>query len=199
MAIEAPGRKVLLTMYARAVDDADSRLRELRHDEWERLGLGGLALGLAVVAAEVRPSLALPLFLGGLVVGVLGVTALWRRWDLVDRLAGERDAYVIPEVLAHALREATMERRHDFAVRIRGTLRGPVTPGLATAAEELEVLASELDDGELALDPACAVACMRLLSDPAESPLFNPMLPPDELRSRVRQIRAGFSSRRLAA
>ena len=33
------------------------------------------------------------------------------------------------------------------------------------AAEELEALASELDDEELELDPACAVACMRLLTD----------------------------------
>ena len=36
----------------------------------------------------VRPSLALPLMLGGFVVGALGVRALWRRWDLVDRSPG---------------------------------------------------------------------------------------------------------------
>jgi hypothetical protein len=37
------------------------------------------------------------------------------------------------------------------------------------------------------------------LSDPAVSPLLNPVLPPENLRSRVFQIRSGFSARRLAA
>jgi len=189
-------------MYARAVDDASARLRELRREEWEELTVGALALGLAIAATQVRPELALPLFFGGLAVGALGVRALWRQWDLVERLSGERDAYVIPEVLAYASREATMERRHGFAALIRSRLN---QPGLAldgrvsAAAEELEALASELDDGELALDPACAVVCMRLLSDPAESPLLNQALPPEELRSRVRQIRSGFRPGWLAA
>ena len=66
------------------------------------------------------------------------------------------------------------------------------------AAEELEALACELEDEELALDPACAVACMRLLSDVSESPLLNPALPPELLRSRVRQIRSGFEAGRAA-
>jgi len=41
--------------------------------------------------------------------------------------------------------------------------------------------------------------CKRLLTDFAESPLFNPALPPEEVRSRVRQIRAGFGVGRVAA
>lgn len=189
-------------MYARAVDEAAARLRELRHEEWEDIGLAALALLLAVAATQIRPGLAVPLFLGGLAVGAFGVRALWRRWDLVDRLAGERDAYMISEVLAYASREATMERRHTFAAMVRSGLRQPglaLQPRVHAAAEELEALASELDDGELGLDPACAVACMRLLSDLAESPLLNPELPAEELRSRVRQIRSGFALRRAAA
>lgn len=186
-------------MYARTVDDAATRLRELRHEEWEQLGLGALALGLAIASTQVRPGLALPLFLGGLAVGVLGVRALWRHWDLVDRLSGERDAYVIPEVLAYASREATMERRHGFSALIRSRLSEPIEARISAAAEELESLACELDDSELALDPASAVACMRLLNDVTESPLLNPALPPEQLRSRIQQIRAGFTSSRRAA
>lgn len=189
-------------MYARAVDEAAARLHELRHEEWENIGLAALALLLAVAVTQIRPELALPLFLGGLAVGAFGVRALWRRWDLVDRLAGERDAYVISEVLAYASREATMGRRHTYAALVRSRLRQPglaLQPRVDAAAEELEALASELDDGELTLDPACAVACMRLLSDPAESPLLNPALPAEDLRSSVRQIRSGFERGRLAA
>ena len=66
------------------------------------------------------------------------------------------------------------------------------------AAEELEALARELEDDELALDRAFAVACMRLLSDVSASPHFNPALPPERLRSRVRQIRSGFEPRQAA-
>jgi hypothetical protein len=149
-------------MYARALDEAAARLQELRHEEWGDLGLAAFALGLALAATQVRPALSVPLFLGGLVVGVFGVRALWRRWDLIDRLARERDAYVIPEVLAYASREATMERRHSFAALIRGRLKqteAPLDTRLNSAAEELETLATELEDDELALDPACATAC----------------------------------------
>jgi hypothetical protein len=188
-------------MHARAVDDASSRLRELRQEEFADLGLASLSIALALAATQVRPVLAMPLFLGGVVVAVLGTRALWRRWDLVDRLAGEREAHVIPEVLAHAARETTVDRRHAHAARIRQEVqqtRLVYGDRVALAAEELEALACELEADELALDPVCAVACMRLLSDVSESPLLNPALPPEDLRSRVRQIRSGFEARQVA-
>jgi hypothetical protein len=78
-------------MYARAVDDP-------RREEWEGLGLAALALALAVAGTQVRPSLAVPLFLGAVAAGTLGVQALWRRWDPVVRLDGENDAYMISEL-----------------------------------------------------------------------------------------------------
>jgi hypothetical protein len=188
-------------MYARAVDEADARLRELRLEGWEDLGLGALTLGLAIAATQVRPSLAMPLFLGGLAIGIRGMRALWRRWDLVDRLAADRDAYVISEVLEYVSREATMERRQSLAASIRWTLRHPDTQleaHVSTAAGELEALALELEDGELELDPACALACSRFLHDSMESPLLNSARSPEELRSRIRKIRAGFTRRHPA-
>lgn len=192
---------IRFAMYARAVDDASARLRELRQEEWADFGLAALATGLALGATAVRPAFAVPLLLGGMWIGALGVRALWRGWDLVDRLAGDRDAYVIPEVLAYAAREGTRERRRSYAALIRSTLREP-GPALKSrvhaAASDLEALASELEDAKLELDPVCAVACMRLVSDLAVSPLLNPGLPPDELRSRVHQIRSGFHDPRLA-
>lgn len=183
-------------MYARAVDDAAQRLRTLRQEECSDLGLAVVALGLAVAVTQVHPPLAAPLFLGGLTVGMLGLRALWRRWDLVERLAGERDAHVIPEVLAYARREATMDRRRTFAAIIRSELPRPgrvVDARVATVADELEALARELEDEALTLDPVCAVACMRLFSDVAESPLFNRAVPATELRSRICQIRNGLA------
>ena len=189
-------------MYARSVDGAAVRLRELHHEQWERLGLSALALVVAVASTVMFRALAVPLLLGGLAVGALGVRALWRHWELLDRLAGERDAHVIPEVLAYASREATRERRHEYAASIQTKLGRQGTarePRLIAVAEELQALASELEDDGLALDPACAVACMRLLTELAESPLLNSTLPPEDLRSRVRQIRFGFKARSLVA
>jgi hypothetical protein len=182
-------------MYARAVDDAAQRLRTLRHEECGDLALAVAALAGAVAVTQVHPPLAAPLFLGGLAVGVLGLRALWRRWDLVERLAGERDAHVIPEVLAYARREATMERRRTFAALIRRELPRsgrPVHARVAAVADELAGLAQELEDDALELDPVAAVSCMRLLSDVTESPLFNTSLPTEELRSRIRRIRCGL-------
>jgi hypothetical protein len=181
-----------IAMYARAVDDAAVRLRKLRAEARGQLGLGTLTLGLAVAATELRQELALPFFLGGLAVIALGMRALLRRWDLVDSLAGERDAYVIPEVLAQAAKEATIERRRSYASLLRAWLREPTERHVRLAARELEALVRELDDEQLTLDPADAVACKRLLTELTESPLRNRGRPPEELRSRVRQIRSGF-------
>jgi hypothetical protein len=182
-------------MYARAVDDAAERLGALRQEECGALGLAALALGLAVAVTQVHPQLALPLFLGGLGVGALGLRAVVLRWDLLERLAGERDALVIPEVRAYASREATIERRRTFAAMLRRNLSEPGRAGdqrLVAVADELDALAAELEDDELALDPVAAVACVRLLSDLPASPLLNPAAPVSDLRSRIRQIRSGF-------
>jgi hypothetical protein len=165
-------------------------------------GLATLALGLAIGATQVAPSLAVPLLVGGVAVLALALGAFWRSWDLVDRLVLDRDAYVIPEVRARAARTATMEQRHTLADSIRRLL---VDPGLAcdarvaAAAQELEALASELDDDRLTLDPVCAVECFRLLSDGVGSPLFNSALQADDVRSRIIRIRSGFECRRPAA
>jgi hypothetical protein len=184
-------------MHARAVDDAGVRLRELRREEWQDLALAGVVLGLSLAATQGAPRLALPLFVGAVAVAVLGIRALWRRWDLVDRLAGEPEAYSIAEVLAYAGRTATMERRRVFAALIRHHLE-PAPDGdvrLDGVADDLELLADELEDESLDMSPSCAVACWRLVSDPAQSPLLDPQRPLVELRSALLRIQAGFTSR----
>jgi hypothetical protein len=114
----------------------------------------------------------------------------------VDRLAGEPDAYVIPDVLAYARRETTMKRRRGLAARVHRLLAEPgpaCASRIASVGRDLEALAAELDDDTLALDPACAVSCARLLGDQAESPLLNPSLPLESLQWRISRIRSGFA------
>jgi hypothetical protein len=189
-------------MDGRAVEGAASELRELEHATWEDLGLAALALGLAIAATRAWPSLAMPLFLGGVAVGALGVRALVRHWDLLDRLADERDAYVIPAVRKYALRETSVQRRKLLAFQLRATLAHPRLGDELRSiglVEELDALASELADDDLVLEPLSAVACKRLLGDPQESPLYAPAVRQAELRARIRDVRSGFGPRRLAA
>jgi hypothetical protein len=185
-------------MNARAVDGAGTRLRELRLEEWEDFALALVAVALSLGATRHAQELAMPLFLGGVAALALGARAVWRRWDLVDRLCDDRDAYAIPEVRERAVRETTMDRRRAFASALRYWLddsAGAGDPRVVVLADDVRSLARELDDDALALEPEAGVNCMRLVTDPVSSPLLNTDLPEDELRSRILQIRAGFDAR----
>jgi hypothetical protein len=112
----------------------------------------------------------------------------------VERLSAERDAYLIPEIFAFVLRETSMDRRHAFAASIRMWLDEPATRIVANA-EELEALASELDDERNDIDPECAIACKRLVTDVSTSALLNPMLRREDLHSQIARIRLGLRRR----
>jgi hypothetical protein len=185
-------------MVAREVEHAATELRVLRREAQQQGGLAAVAFGLALTASQLRPAFAVPLLFGGIASLFLLVRALSRRWELIDRLVLDRDAYAIPEVRRRAEEAATMESRHALASTIRNLLNQPalVPAGrVSTSATDLEVLAAELDDDHLALDPVSAVACTRLLGDMAESPLRNPRFPPEDVHSRIAQILGGFRPR----
>ncbi len=163
-------------MYARALEEIDVRIAGLRRAAWEAGALGCCCLAVAVAAASTTSPLAVPLFFGGLTGIFLGVRAEWQRWELIDRLLTERDAHVIEAVRARAVAEATLERRHSLAVSLRLILDAPgsrISTRLSGAVDDLEALARELDDEGLTIEPASAVACARLLTDPLASPLLN--------------------------
>jgi hypothetical protein len=184
-------------MYARVLEEAEARLVNLHHDEVQRIALSAVALGASLAATVVYEPLVVPLFLGGLVLGVLGIGAIWRHWDLLDRLADDRDAYSIPAVRAYAARDARMDRRRGNAAQIRAWIRDPLPEDarIVEFAAALEELARELEDDALDLDPACAIACRRLVTDPAASPLFDDALPGEDVGSTIVRIRTGFRRR----
>ena len=187
-------------MYARAVDEAGLRLRRLRRDAREAAASAAVALALAVGATRALPALVAPLIAGGLTGARAPAPTTARRWDLLERLAGDGDAHIIPEVRAFAVRETTMEKREWCAYVIRRRLEEPAQAAavLRPTAGELEALAVDLDDALLVLDPAAAVACVRLVGDLTDLPRCA-ALAPDVLRSRVVRIRAGFRAAALAA
>ena len=164
-------------------------------EEWGDAAVAVAAFGLAVAAASLFPALALPLFLGGLMLAGRAALAGWRRWDLLDRLLVEPDAHAIPEVRARAEQEATMSNRRSLSRAIRIRLKLAENPRIVANADQFAALADELADPELELDPACAAACSRLMTDEIASPLFNHTLQAEDVRSRVAQIRCGFHAR----
>jgi len=179
-------------MIASAVEEANGRLHDLRREEWEDGAVAAAAFALAIAASAIRPAFALPLFVGGAFVACRAVLAGWRRWDLLDRLVGERDAYAIAEVRTRAEREASMANRRSLSRAIRWRLERGADPRIADNADEFAALAEELLDPQLEFDPACAAACSRLLTDGATSPLINSALPAEDVRSRLVQIRSGL-------
>ena len=67
-------------------DARAARLQQLRRLGQDRLAVGAVALVLAVAATLVYPPLAVPLLIGGVAVGALGLRSLWQHWDLGDRV-----------------------------------------------------------------------------------------------------------------
>lgn len=153
------------------------------------------AFALAIAASAIRPEFALPLFLGSLFVLGRALLAGWRRWDLLDRLIVEGDAYSIPEVRARGEQEAEMTNRRRLSRAIHSRLELADDPRVVANADQFAMLAEELADPLLVLDPACAAVCSRLLFDYVDSPLNNPGLPAEDVRSRLTQIRCGFHSK----
>jgi len=96
-------------MDARTLEASRARLAELRREEIEQLAVSAAAIAGSLVLTSVYRPLVLPLFAGGVALGVLAIRCLWRRWDLVDRLADDRDAHDIPEVRAYAIRQGRVE------------------------------------------------------------------------------------------
>ncbi len=88
-----------------------------------------------------------------------------------------------------------MANRRSLSRAIRARLEPAENPRIAANAVPLAALAEELADPQLELDPACAAACSRLLTDEVTSPLLNSALPADEVRSRLVRIRSGFCPR----
>lgn len=85
-----------------------------------------------------------------------------------------------------------MARRRDRSASIRSVvaMHGEGDAGFAGLAGALEALAAELDDPKLDLDPACAVACARLVDE--EESLLRAGA---SMRARVEGIRAGLTPR----
>lgn len=177
-------------MTARQIDGAATRLRELRADAYEDLGLAGVAFSLALAASVLHPPVALPLLAGALWMTFLGMRAYVARYFLVEELAHEPEAYELPDVRRFGARAASTRNRRLVARSLRGIAEGSTAERgerVAAVCPELMAIIAILEDENTELAPSAAVALDRsvqafrdLLADPSRSET--------ELRSQLRTV-----------
>ena len=161
-------------MHARALDDAkpgssSSTTTSSRTSVW-----AASALSASLAATALYPPLVMPLFVGGITMGVarhprasggIGISST------DSPTTAMRTPFA--EVREYAAREARMARRAHFAELAPQLGSAASTSSIAEITDELDELAHELEDAALELDPACRdSACRRFLTEPAASPLF---------------------------
>ncbi len=177
---------------ARRIEQLEATLAELERRTRDRALLAAGALAVALIATRASPDLAWPLAAGGLCVAFLGIATYVRRRELIEALARDPDAYVIPDVRRFGEQLARPRVRHELALSIRLALEDPlVGKQVELCRAELEELVGELDSPDWAIEPAAAVACRELVVG-SRGPLYDSTVPPELARSKVRQILAGL-------
>lgn len=181
--------------------DAGELLRAARRRRLEA-GALGLAAGLAAVPVSLLVSLplGLALALGAVFEALVAAAASLRRRDLLERLAADPAAYALPEIqrfgrgLADRRR---LSRLGDWIAEILDESRAPFSLYLGERveahADELRMLSLALRSPHAHVRPVTAAACLRLLTRAAESPLYNPRIPAEELGLRLREILRGIA------
>ena len=180
-------------MDARSIEEAG---RELGLRRWEECADAALAIVAGALALLFGSRAALALAIAAF---ALALVAAARRYLLVERLALDRDAYVIGAVRRYGCRLTSRRTRERLSRSLRSLVverwRGGfcIVPGrVAAFAAELEQLARELADAECEVEPVSAARCLRLLSDGGESPLLNPAVPVEDLRAALLRIEGGI-------
>ena len=137
--------------------------------------------------------------MGSAAEAIIAAFVFYARNERIARLALEPAAYSIPEVGRYGndcVRER--ERLGTWLAEIAADARPPgsthLTDHVAHFAQELETLAHDLASATARVHPVSAVVCRHLLTNAAESPLYNPQVPRDQLWDAMRRIRGGIQT-----
>ncbi len=187
-------------MIARRLDAFAVEVRELSSRTRWTAGLALASLAAAPIAQHWSGALAAGLALGGLVEGVLALSAASRRHELVARLAAQPDAYELPEVRRYAVALTSRKSREQMAALLREVVALPppdsrIEHEIAAHRADLLELADDLMDPGTEVAPLSAVALHTLLNDVRGSPLFDAVAPTGELHSALIRIHDGLRHR----
>jgi len=186
----------------RRVETASVELEEHRGRMRGRALVAACAALAAAPCALVSPRLALVMGVAAGSAALLAACSFLRLRGLVRELALDPDAYLIADVRRYGARMVEPRQRRRLArslLRLRADAAAPqslvVRSRVARCWPELEALARELASPEHTVEPTSAVACYELLTNSISSPLYNPLLPDDELTVNLHHIRAGIHRR----
>lgn len=184
-------------MIARRLEAFSLEVRELGARRLWSAGLALAALAGAPVAALWSKPLAAGLLIGGLVEGMLALSASSRRHDLLARLAARPDTYELPEVRRFGEALTSRRSREWMAASLHEIVAMPppddrLERQIAEHRADLLELADDLVDPETGVAPVSAVALFSLLNDVRDSPLFDPFAPTGELHAALLRIHDGI-------
>jgi hypothetical protein len=181
-------------------DDPERIAGELARKRRRSVEAAALALVTLLLAAGARlvlPQLFVPLLIGGLLEILIAISSVLDRRYVIQELAADPRAYVIPEVERYGSRFTRLPARQRMASWINHVLAEATLPGTLLLPErveryalELHSLAKELASPAVQFSPATAVQCLRLLACIVDSPLYNPNLPAEDLGVALSRIRA---------
>jgi hypothetical protein len=184
---------------ARSIDDAAESISRKRRQALEAAILAAICGLLAFAALGSSVRLAFALAAGAAFEVALSLASLVSRRCLIARLALEPDAYCIPEVEAYGKALTRPKHRAQLADGLRSMVRNALRPGnlylpdrVLRHARDLEALARDLRSPAVRVHPASVARCRRLLTEAAESPLYNPRLSEEDLEAILRRIRSGM-------
>jgi hypothetical protein len=184
---------------ARTLDEAEGLLQRRRRCGFESLALFVLCCVLAPFAFLASELLGLAVAVGAGFETLRALVAIGSRRALIGRLALELDAYAIPAVRAYGSRLVRPRQRMLLAQGIRKMLAEAFRPDslyigerVARYTRELEAIARDLLTPGVRFHPASIARCRRLMTEAAESPLYNDRLPAEDIGFVLRRIRAGI-------
>jgi hypothetical protein len=189
-------------MNQRAAELAAESLARTRQFYLHSLLLATLTLAAVVATALWLPTGTFPLAVLALIEMVVVMGAYYGRRDLIQRLALEPEASMVPAVQRYHEGLLKQPARDRLAASINSLIADARLPHavclpdrVALVEDQLRLLARELATPEIPVQARSLVACLRLLSHGVESPLFNPGVPVEQLQATLLRIRFGIGRR----
>ena len=189
-------------MTTHAAQPAAESLARTRQFFLHSLGLAALTVVAAGAASIWLPSGIVPLAVLAVIEAVVVMGAYYAQRDLIQRLALDPGASLVPEVQRYHERLGGQPARDRLAASINSLIADASLPyaicladRVALVEDQLRLLARELATPEIPVQPRSLVTCLRLLSHGVESPLFNPGVPIEQLHATLLRIRVGVGKR----
>ena len=188
-------------MTARELENAGKTLERKRFRAREAALVAVACAVLAAAAAVLSLTAAVACLVGATAAGVMALENVTSRRNLIAWLALEPRAHAIAPVRDYGRQLVLPAEREKLAAWLYEVVREAAVPGswyltdrVSRYATQLELLASEFAASWLRVRPASAAACRHLLTHAAESPLYNPDIPAEELPAAIQRIRRGITS-----